>query len=923
MILQRIWGSLGSLYLKRPNILANWFDAKGYRIANLGKPKRYSDAVDLGTLKDEINGVNGTILKKEKRTLRVDDIDIPVLPKVSERRNKQIGFDNSGTPTLLDPAETGVLGYAPVDSFEKGATLTSRYQVLFWEEKRAYFRWDGTLQKVVPPNSTPNETGGIKSEYNPLGLWVDVGDASLRPVVRSLLNNISGNEQISLDHVISIGSILSPTSYVRIGSLIYQTSSEVSGEVTSIGDYDMTVGGKTVTIDTSLDGSLSKSNLANWDSQTPTTAAFRSFIKHHLSLGHQINIDTKVCIDDYIEAIHDEAIDIKCTGKGRIYVHHTFKEGIALWVSALPYPANGDRSLYWDLNKREGGVQLISNAKKYDIEIDVMGLALSPGDMIKISSSEAFLPTRGQYTKGEIAEVESVNGSKVRLTQYLSDNYSATQTKVFKIKMPVVTLPNLSIVRPDDENYQTGIEVWECQNIDINRPDSRYFKDRCLEVAYCVDGEVRNQKTRFAARTYDTDSRTSYSCNVASCTNIVFSGGSAMGGRHSFATGGWEPNRNIKVYNMRIGVDDKLGNNVAALDSHENIDGLTINNCDIKGGVNIAGQNIDFSQNGLDINTQLRGVEIRVAKSCDYIRAKNNNLLGGDSIGGIVIRPMSPNITVRLIEQDDNVVVMDTQFNRVGVGIEPTSSATGFKVETLKQTGNQVSLRKVGTNGGACFSTYDLANIDNLPSITHHIFKDNYGFNSNGRVVEFRNTSPDGSLVTGSNELVNQGDSSAFRVMGYKTVVWNDSRARSSQLALDNNRSNIFENIVTLTINDSAFQNSYYNGYRLVNVTTHNPINVERINCKINDADFSRVNAKFTPHSWAVVGSDGTNHDTYNCTVEKTGSGRYTVRFNERQSSNDAYPVFVTPSPQAITRNNYNTCVITFGSDVSFSFVSY
>ncbi|ENU1228681.1 hypothetical protein [Providencia rettgeri] len=180
MIVQRIWGSLGSLYLKRPNILANWFDAKGYRIANLGKPKRDSDAVDLGTLKDEIEGVNSTILKKEKRTLRVDDIDIPALPEVSERRNRQIGFDNSGIPTLLDPAETGVLGYAPVDSFEKGATLTSRYQVLFWEEKRAYFRWDGKLPKVIPPNSTPNETGGIKSADNSYGLWVDVGDASLR-----------------------------------------------------------------------------------------------------------------------------------------------------------------------------------------------------------------------------------------------------------------------------------------------------------------------------------------------------------------------------------------------------------------------------------------------------------------------------------------------------------------------------------------------------------------------------------------------------------------------------------------------------------------------------------------------------------------------------------------------------------------------
>ncbi|EJD6081610.1 hypothetical protein M0L39_RS02390 [Providencia rettgeri] len=201
MIIQRIWGSLGSLYLKRPNILSNWFDAKGYRIANLGKPKRNSDAVDLGTLRDEVEGVNSTILAKEKRTLRVDDMDISAFPISSERKNKQIGFDSSGFPTLLDPVDTGSLGYQLVDSFEKGAELTGRFQALFWESKQEYFRWDGKLPKNVPPNSTPIETGGIKTEDNPNGLWVSVIDLGLR---NELLSPVGGksvyiNSRQSLD----------------------------------------------------------------------------------------------------------------------------------------------------------------------------------------------------------------------------------------------------------------------------------------------------------------------------------------------------------------------------------------------------------------------------------------------------------------------------------------------------------------------------------------------------------------------------------------------------------------------------------------------------------------------------------------------------------------------------------------------------
>ncbi|EJD6612295.1 hypothetical protein M0L22_RS02840 [Providencia rettgeri] len=118
MIVQRIWGSLGSLYLKRPNILANWFDAKGYRIANLGKPKRDSDAVDLGTLKDEISGVNSTILKCEKRLLRVDDMDIEVLPKASDRAGNVLTFDKDGKPILVAPASGSA-----VDVFNKLAGI--------------------------------------------------------------------------------------------------------------------------------------------------------------------------------------------------------------------------------------------------------------------------------------------------------------------------------------------------------------------------------------------------------------------------------------------------------------------------------------------------------------------------------------------------------------------------------------------------------------------------------------------------------------------------------------------------------------------------------------------------------------------------------------------------------------------------------
>ncbi|RTY17556.1 tail fiber/spike domain-containing protein, partial [Morganella morganii] len=167
MLIQKSLGYL-SLCLRKPSFISDHYDAKGNKISNLGKPVKDGDAVDLGTMKEHVSA-------KDKRSLRVADKDIPALPGTSVRRNKQLGFDSNGMPLLLDPAETGALGYVLMDSFEKGAVITSRYQALHWQSKGEYYRWDGDLPKTVPAGSTPESAGGVG-----VGKWVGVGDASLR-----------------------------------------------------------------------------------------------------------------------------------------------------------------------------------------------------------------------------------------------------------------------------------------------------------------------------------------------------------------------------------------------------------------------------------------------------------------------------------------------------------------------------------------------------------------------------------------------------------------------------------------------------------------------------------------------------------------------------------------------------------------------
>lgn len=69
-------------------------------------------------------------------------------------------------------------GWATVESFQDGATLTLPNEILHWKTPDGdgdYYRWDGTFPKNVPANSTPDSAGGVGT-----GKWLNVGDALLR-----------------------------------------------------------------------------------------------------------------------------------------------------------------------------------------------------------------------------------------------------------------------------------------------------------------------------------------------------------------------------------------------------------------------------------------------------------------------------------------------------------------------------------------------------------------------------------------------------------------------------------------------------------------------------------------------------------------------------------------------------------------------
>lgn len=71
-------------------------------------------------------------------------------------------------------------GWIPVGTFQAGAVLTLPNQILKNETDGEYYRWDGDYPKDVPAGSTPDSSGGVGD-----GVWVSVGDASLRSQLKS------------------------------------------------------------------------------------------------------------------------------------------------------------------------------------------------------------------------------------------------------------------------------------------------------------------------------------------------------------------------------------------------------------------------------------------------------------------------------------------------------------------------------------------------------------------------------------------------------------------------------------------------------------------------------------------------------------------------------------------------------------------
>lgn len=637
--------------------------------------------------------------------------------------------------------------------------------------------------------------------------------------------------------------------------------------------------------------------------------------------GAKIVITEKHIHSGVLSVVTSKFVDIQCYGDGEVITDPSITDSTALWISHLPY--NGDTSQYYDPANRTGGSSLAVNASKADRQITVSnGSIFTKGQHIYIISTQDWL-TSASIKKGENRKINAVNGNVITIDGGLDDDYTSGITTCYPYDAPVLNV-RLRMSGADDGNDLIGVHIYECASIDLDHLTISGYNLRDVQVDFTVGAFISNPNNDFSDKSYSTQNRSSYSLLISSSRDVAVEGGALRGGRHAFSTGGYIPNRNLTIDGVTCYSADSFGNDVACFDSHEGTVNMNVENCTIYGGVDCAGENLDISNNDIYLSgEQLRALVLRQYRNCDYMISDNNNIYGVDCAGGAVYRPRSNNLNLKKLSQFGNSVTITTSFNRPGIGIEPTGF-TGCVIENHIQDNNNVDVRGTATLAVG-IGNYDINDLSSLIDVLNHSLKSNTVYNECGVAFDMYYAQPRILNAAYNRPESEVSEARSINIRNVQHLSWSNNHSYMSAAALAANSFNLFRDVEYLDIDNGSFTNSYYNGYRLIDVTNHNPVNVKRLNCVVNPSDFTRINAKNTPHSWACVdGATGNpKGETLNCTISKQGSGHYRMTFIERQINGTDYPVFVSPESSigyTVTRINFNAVDVIFDGNVDTNF---
>ncbi|HHU4716830.1 TPA: phage tail fiber protein, partial [Klebsiella pneumoniae] len=126
MLVQQAYGWWSGLSLRKPSWLANYYDALNNRIRNLRDPSQAQDAATKGYADNLYQGAISHSDNNFKRTLRVPESEVGMLPGISGRRKKILAFNDTGNPIAVLP-ESGSAADVMIElASEEGTSLVAK-----------------------------------------------------------------------------------------------------------------------------------------------------------------------------------------------------------------------------------------------------------------------------------------------------------------------------------------------------------------------------------------------------------------------------------------------------------------------------------------------------------------------------------------------------------------------------------------------------------------------------------------------------------------------------------------------------------------------------------------------------------------------------------------------------------------------------
>jgi hypothetical protein len=380
--------------------------------------------------------------------------------------------------------------------------------------------------------------------------------------------------------------------------------------------------------------------------------------------------------------------------------------------------------------------------------VSTTDFGIQSNDIVLLTSTDLWNPTRAYYYKGELAKVRSINTTTINLSKSLYDSYTNTTTTIQRLAMPSILIEGLEI----EMNMNSGVALtmYYTRDVEISHCKIHGAKYAGIVLYYCFGGSIHDN---YMYDNWYTGTGTSYNISISSSQHIKVMHNTLYEARHNITTGGHEPNRDILMgYNDCLVHPSQSGS--PSIDTHGNTEFVTIIG-NHTNGMSMSAINVIIIGN--DLKTYKNSNEIltinQEVNSSFYII--NDNVINneGSSSYGIYITPTVANLNIDKLFVHGNIAsagvsafdiqprntgITGCSINLVDIKDNSFTSSTGSAFYVNRNTPAVYTITKIKSSGNTYKSTaYDAFTIiaNSIVSEVSSSFDEFYCGRNSGNVL--------------------------------------------------------------------------------------------------------------------------------------------------------------------------------------------